>query len=36
MAESDETRETRARASEMLALLEQAGKVMDDVKDIEG
>lgn len=36
MAESDETRETRGRATEMLALLLEAGKVMDDVKDIEG
>ena len=31
-----ETRETRARASEMLALLEKAAKVMDEVKDIDG
>eukprot|EP01047_Picozoa_sp_COSAG01_P076246 COSAG01_NODE_13330_length_1600_cov_2.061959_2_plen_156_part_00 len=35
MSESEKTRSTRERATEMLAQLEQAMKVMDEVKDLE-
>lgn len=35
MSESEKTRATRERATEMLAQLEQAMKVMDEVKDLD-